>query len=124
MVRANVLVHVPWLTEGGMDLKIGQYPTPLGYETIDPSTNPFYSHSYIFNFGLPFKHTRAMAVTHVNDTLDIYSERDTGSNTTFGPLGDNNGVVGGIGGFNLTLLGSNLTILGLTPFGPEDATRA
>ena len=45
VVEANVLAHVPWITEGGMDLKVGQYPTPLGYETIDPSTNPFYSHS-------------------------------------------------------------------------------
>lgn len=123
VVEANVLAHVPWLTDGGMDWKIGQYPTPLGYETIDPSTNPFYSHSYIFNFGLPFKHTGALAVTHVNDVLDIYAGVDTGTNTTFGPLGDNNGAIGGIGGFNLTLLGGNLTILALTHFGPEQATR-
>jgi hypothetical protein len=124
VVEANVQAHVPWLTEGGIDLKAGQYPTPLGYETIDPSTNPFYSHSYIFQFGLPFKHTGGLAVTHVNDLLDIYSGIDTGSNTTFGPLGENNGAIGGIGGFNLTLLGGNLTILALTHFGPEDATRA
>jgi hypothetical protein len=124
VVEANVQAHVPWLTEGGIDLKVGQYPTPLGYETIDPSTNPFYSHSYIFQFGLPFKHTGALAITHVNDLLDVYSGIDTGSNTTFGPLGENNGAIGGIGGFNLTLLGGNLTILALTHFGPEDATRA
>ena len=86
-------------------MKVGQYPTPIGYETIDPSTNPFYSHSYIFNFGLPFKHTGVLAVTHVNDMLDIYTGIDTGTNTTFGPLGDNNGAIGGIGGFNLTLHG-------------------
>src|SRR5215472_10647463 len=72
VVEANVLAHVPWLTEGGMDLKFGQYPTPLGYETIDPSTNPFYSHSYIFQFGLPFKHTGALTVTHVNSIVDVY----------------------------------------------------
>ena len=123
VVEANVLAHVPWLTEGGMDLKIGQYPTPLGYETIDPSTNPFYSHSFIFNFGLPFKHTGALTVTHVNDLLDIYAGIDTGTNTTFGPLGDNNGAIGGVGGFNLTLLDGNLTVLALTHFGPEQATR-
>jgi Putative beta-barrel porin-2, OmpL-like. bbp2 len=124
VVEANVLAHLPWLTEGGIDLKAGQYPTPLGYETIDPSTNPFYSHSYIFQFGLPFKHTGALATTHVNDTLDIYTGVDTGTNTTFGPLGDNNGAIGGIGGFNLTYLEGKLTILALTHFGPEDATRA
>ena len=72
--------------------------TPLGYETIDPSTNPFYSHSYIFQFGLPFKHTGALTATHVNRRLDVYAGIDTGTNTTFGPLGDNNGAVGGIGG--------------------------
>ena len=70
------------------------------------------THSYIFQFGLPFKHTGGLAVTHVNDVLDIYSGIDTGTNTTFGPLGDNNGAIGGIGGFNLTLMGGNLTILG------------
>jgi hypothetical protein len=123
VVEANVLAHVPWLTEGGMDLKFGQYPTPLGYETIDPSTNSFYSHSYIFQFGLPFKHTGALAVTHVNDTLDIYSGFDTGTNTTFGPLGEDNGAEGGIAGFNLTYLDGKLTILALTHFGPEQSTR-
>ena len=116
-----MLAHLPWLTEGGIDLKAGQYPTPLGYETIDPSTNPFYSHSYIFQFGLPFKHTGALTTTHVNDVLDIYAGVDTGTNTTFGPLGDNNGAVGGIGGFNLTFLDGNLTVLALTHFGPETA---
>jgi hypothetical protein len=124
VVEANLQAHLPYLTEGGIDLKIGQYPTPLGYETIDPSTNPFYSHSYIFQFGLPFKHTGALAVTHVNGTLDIYSGVDTGTNTTFGPLGENNGAIGGVGGFNLTFLDGNLTILALTHFGPEQATRA
>jgi Putative beta-barrel porin-2, OmpL-like. bbp2 len=124
VVEANVLAHLPWLTEGGIDVKVGQYPTPLGYETIDPSTNPFYSHSYIFQFGLPFKHTGALATTHVNDVLDVYTGIDTGTNTTFGPLGDNNGAVAGIGGFNLTFLAGKLTILALTHFGPEDATGA
>jgi hypothetical protein len=123
VVEANVLAHLPWLTEGGIDLKAGQYPTPLGYETIDPSTNLFYSHSYIFQFGLPFKHTGALTVTHVNGMLDIYAGADTGTNTTFGPLGDNNGAVGGLGGFNLTFLDGNLTALALTHFGPEQPTR-
>jgi hypothetical protein len=78
-------------TCGTQALSSGQYPTPLGYETIDPSTNLFYSHSYIFNFGLPFKHTGALTVTHLNDVVDVYAGVDTGTNTTFGRLGDNNG---------------------------------
>jgi hypothetical protein len=100
VVEANVQAHLPWLTEGGVDLKAGQYPTPVGYETIDPSTNLFYSYFYIFQFGLPSKHT--------------------GANTTWGPLGENNGAIGGIG---LNLMDGNLRILALTHFGPEEATR-
>ena len=91
---------------------------------IDPSANPFYSHSYIFQFGLPFKHTGALATIHVNDTLDVYSGLDTGTNTTWGPLGDNNSAIGGIAGFGLNnLMGGNMTILALTHVGPEQATR-
>jgi hypothetical protein len=123
IVEANVLGHFPWLTEGGIDLKAGQYSSPLGNETIDPSTNLFYSHSYIFQFGLPFKHTGALTITHVNSTLDVYAGVDTGANTTFGPLGDNNSAIGGIGGFALNLMDGNLTVLALTHFGPEQATR-
>ena len=123
IVEANVQFHLPILTEGGMDLKAGQYSTPIGYETINPLTNPFYSHSYIFQFGLPFKHTGALTTTHVTDWLDVYAGVDTGTNTTMGILGDNNGAIGGIGGFNFTLMGGNLTILALTHVGPEYPTR-
>ena len=123
VVEANALFHLPVLTTGGIDLKVGQYSTPLGYETIDPSTNPFYSHTYIFQFGLPFEHTGFLTTTHVNDVLDIYAGLDTGTNTTFGPRGENNSAFGGIGGVNLTLMGGNLTILALTHVGPEQASR-
>jgi hypothetical protein len=123
IVEADALAHLPWLTEGGIDLKVGQYPSPLGYESIDPSSNPFYSHSYIFQFGLPFKHTGVLATTHVSSVLDIYAGADTGANTTFGPLGDDNGAGGGVAGFGLNLMDGNLTVLALTHFGPEQATR-
>ena len=123
IVEANVQFHLPVLTAGGIDLKAGQYSTPLGYETIDPSTNPFYSHSYIFQFGLPFKHTGFLTTTHVNDTLDVYAGLDTGTNTTFGSLGETNSAIGGIGGVNLTLMGGSLTVLALTHVGPEQASR-
>jgi hypothetical protein len=123
LVEANALFHIPGPTDGGVDLKLGMYPTPLGFETIDPSTNPFYSHSYIFQFGLPFKHTGGLAVVHVNDLLDIYAGIDTGTNTTWGPYGENNSALGGIAGLNLTLMGGNLTILALTHAGPEQSSR-
>jgi hypothetical protein len=123
IVEANVSVHTPWLTEGGIDFKIGQFSTPEGYETIDPSNNPFYSHSYIFAFGLPFKQTGAYAVTHLNGNIDVYTGVDTGEQTSFGG-GDNNSAIAGMLGVNLTLLGGNLTMLALSHFGPENPTRS
>lgn len=120
-IAANLQAHLPWLTPGGIDVKAGQYPTPLGFETIDPSTNPFYSHSYIFNFGLPFVHTGVLGIWHATPTVDIYGAVDSGTNTTLGG-GDNNQAAAGLFGVGLTLLDGNLTVLGLTHFGPEDPT--
>ena len=124
LVEANVLIHLPVLFEGGIDIKGGQYVTPFGSETIDPSTNPFYSHSYIFNFGIPFKHTGVLTTSHVSSMLDIYLGVDTGSNTSFGPYGENNSAVAFLGGFGLNLMEGNLTVVALTHAGPENASRA
>ena len=38
VTEASVAVRVPVLQ--GLDLKVGLYPTPLGFETIDPSHQP------------------------------------------------------------------------------------
>ena len=120
IVTADLAIHLPWLSPGGIDVKAGQYPTPIGYETIDPSTNPFYSHSYIFNFGIPLKHTGVMATWHVNDTVDLWAGVDSGVNTSLGD-GDNNGAAAGLFGFGLNnLLGGKLTILALSHIGPEN----
>lgn len=124
IIEADALAHLPLVTAGGIDLKVGQYPTPLGYEVITPAGNPFYSHSYIFQFGLPFKHTGALSTMHVSEMLDLYLGVDTGTNTSLGKNGDNNGALGGIGGFGLNLRGGNLTILALTHIGPENARNA
>jgi hypothetical protein len=122
IVEGDVLLHLPFPTDGGMDVKLGMYPTPIGYETIDPSTNPFYSHSYIFNFGLPLKHTGVLTTTHLTPMIDLYLGIDTGVNTTFGVgTGDENSAPAGIAGFGLNLMGGNLTILALTHIGPENS---
>ena len=124
ITQANVQLHTPWLFSGGMDFKAGMYPTPLGLEVIDPSQNPFYSHSYIFNFALPLLHTGVVSISHVTDILDIYAGVDSGVNTALGPYtGDNNSSYAGLGGLQLTLLGGNLTILALTHIGPENPGR-
>jgi hypothetical protein len=119
VVEASASVRVPVL--GGLDVKAGIYPTPLGFETIDPSTNPFYSHSYIFNFGLPLKHFGVLAVLHATDTLDLYGAVDGGENTTWGDQqGNNDGAADGLFGIGFTLLGGRLTGGALSHFGPEN----
>jgi hypothetical protein len=125
IVEANLQVHLPWLTKGGIDLKIGEYVTLEGAEVISAPDNPLYSHSYIFNFGVPFKHTGVLTTTHLDDWLDLYAGFDTGVNTTFGCCGlytgDNNRGVAFHGGFGFTLLDGNLTILATTHIGAENA---
>lgn len=118
IIEANLLVHLPVLTPSGMDIKVGQYSTPIGVEVIDPTGNTFYSHSYDFNFGIPLKHTGILTITHVNPKLDIYAGYDTGVNTSIGGGGgDQAGRFHFLGGFALNL--KNLTILALTHIGPE-----
>ena len=119
-VEAWGIVHLPWLFAGGIDVKAGQYVTLEGAETIDPTTNYLYSHSYIFNFGIPLVHTGVMTISHVDPMVDIYLGVDTGVNTTFGNhQGDNNGAAAFHGGIGLNLLDGNLTILATTHIGPE-----
>ena len=125
-IQANISAHLPWLTAGGIDAKAGQYPTPLGFEVIDPSANPFYSHSFIYNFGLPFLHTGFQATAHVNDTLDLWFGADSGNQTTLGAnTGDNNGAPAGLFGFGLNnLAGGKLSVVALSHVGAETASRA
>ncbi|MFL5043372.1 MAG: porin [Xanthobacteraceae bacterium] len=127
IVEAHALFHAPWFTPGGMDIKVGQYVTLEGAEVISAPDNPLYTHSYIFNFGIPFKHTGIMTTTHVTPALDIYAGVDTGVNTTFGHRlddfrsGDNNKAAAFHGGIGLNnLFNGALTILATTHIGPEN----
>src|SRR6266851_1894878 len=47
------LFQLPGLTSCGIDLKVGQYVTLEGAEVIYAPDNALYTHSYIFNFGIP-----------------------------------------------------------------------
>ena len=122
--EASISVRLPSIFANGLDIKAGIYPTPLGVELIDPKTNPFYSHSYIFNYGLPYKHTGVLATAHVSDLLDLYLGIDSGTNTAIGyGSGDNNNRPGGIAGVGLNFLEGKLTVLALTHIGPENSKR-
>ncbi len=124
IVEANVTVRLPGIFANGLDIKAGIYPTPLGVELIDPRTNAFYSHSYIFNYGLPYKHIGALATAHVSDLIDLYLGVDSGTNVAIGyGSGDNNNRPGGIAGIGFNLLEGKLTVLALSHMGPENSKR-
>ena len=118
VVEAYVNAHLPILTAGGVDIKAGQFVTLEGAEVIYAPGNFFYSHTYIFNFGIPFKHTGILTTTHVSKTLDIYAGITSGVNTTLWK-GDNNGSPSFHGGLGLNLMGGKLTIYATTSIGPE-----
>jgi len=116
IVEAYLAMHCPILTEGGVDFKFGKAVTLEGAETIDPRTNFFYSHSYIFNFGIPLTYTGAMMTIHATKELDLIGGVTRGVNTS---TQDNNGSAGFQGGFGLNLQDGKLTILAITSLGPE-----
>lgn len=119
VVEAFLNYHLPILTKDGVDVKVGQFVTLEGAEVIDARGNFFYSHSYIFNFGIPFKHTGFMVHTALNPQLEVHAGLTTGVNTTFGRDGDNNDAISFHGGIGLNFLNGDLTILVTSHIGPE-----
>jgi hypothetical protein len=59
LTQAYVDVNVPLGT--GLLVRLGKFVTPLGYETIQPTTSPLYSHSYLFGFAKPYTNTGVLA---------------------------------------------------------------
>lgn len=121
VVEAYGNVHFPLSflnKDAGVDVRFGQFATIIGAETIDPRTNVFYSHDYIFNFGIPLQHLGVLTTTHFNPTLDVYAGVTRGVNTS---IYDNNGYAAFLGGFGLNgLAGGKLTLLATTSIGPEN----
>jgi putative OmpL-like beta-barrel porin-2 len=108
--------HLPILSAGGLDVKLGKYQDLSSAETTDPRTNVFYSKSYIYNFGIPISHLGGLAIWHATPLVDLYFGLDRGLNM----VGDNNTSIALEAGFGLNLLDGNLTVLALTHIGPEN----
>ncbi|MEP6604235.1 MAG: outer membrane beta-barrel protein, partial [Spartobacteria bacterium] len=116
LVEAYLNLHFPIVTEGGVDLKLGKFVTLEGAETIDPRANPFYSHTYIFNFGIPFNHTGVLATWHATSQVDISAGLTRGVNTS---IEDNNDRPAFHGAVGLNFLDGKLVALTSTHIGPE-----
>jgi hypothetical protein len=116
LVEGYLNLHFPIITGGGLDLKLGKFVTLEGAETIDPHTNFFYSHTYIFNFGIPFNNTGALATWHATSHLNLVAGLTRGVNTS---VDDNNDSAAFDGGIGLDLNESKLVISAATHIGPE-----
>ena len=115
--EVSLSVHIPIPATNGLDIKGGKYQDPMSAETLDPRNNVFYSHSYIYTFGVPENETGGLAILHVNNYVDLYGGVNRGINVS---LADNNASVAFEGGIGLNLLGGNLTSVALTSIGPEN----
>jgi hypothetical protein len=116
LVEGYLNLHFPIISEGGLDLKLGKFVTLEGAETIDPRTNIFYSHTYIFNFGIPFNHTGALATLHATKWLDLMGGVVRGVNTS---IDDNNDSLAFHGGIALNFNDGKVVVAASTHIGPE-----
>jgi hypothetical protein len=69
--QAYFSVHVPILTDGGVDLKLGRQYVPLGFDTTMAPYRPMYSLSYVWLYSQNGATTGAIATIHVNPKLDV-----------------------------------------------------
>ena len=86
LVQAYVDFGIP--VGNGLRIRAGKFVTLLGQETINPTTNALYSHSYLFGYAIPFTHTGVLGTYAVNDKLTIDAGFTRGWNQA---LKDNNG---------------------------------
>lgn len=59
LTQAYAQVNIP--VGNGLVLTAGKFVTPLGAETINPTTNWLYSHSFLFGYAIPFTNTGVTA---------------------------------------------------------------
>ena len=65
LTQAYVNAFIP--VGNGLTLTAGKFVTLLGYETINPTSNALFSHSYSFGFAIPFTNTGMTAAYAINN---------------------------------------------------------
>ena len=91
IVQAYFDVSLPVGT--GLRLRAGKIVTPLGYEVINPTGNPFFSHSYLFTYAIPLTHTGVWGHYVLSPDFAIDAGLARGWNQS---LRDNNGAAEGM----------------------------
>ena len=75
--------HLPILTDGGVDVKVGRMNTIIGYNGFLAPYRPFYSSDYQFFYSQDGAFTGFLTDLHVNNRLDIWNGMTLGANTFF-----------------------------------------
>lgn len=65
----------------GLNIKVGHFYTPIGYETVPAPDNFFYTHAYTMQYGEPFTHTGILGNYAVDNNWSVMGGVVTGSAT-------------------------------------------
>jgi len=80
---------------GGVNVKVGHFLTPLGYETVPSTRNFFFTHSYTHFNSEPFTHTGVLATITPTSAISLYGGWSLGWDTGFDQLNGGNTAIGG-----------------------------
>lgn len=83
-----VSAHLPVLTEGGVDVRVGRMSTVIGFESALAPYRPFYSNDYQWFYAQDGAFTGVRADLHVNKQLDVIGAITMGANTFYTMRGD------------------------------------
>ncbi|AMV38276.1 outer membrane beta-barrel protein [Planctomyces sp. SH-PL62] len=75
--------HLPILTEGGMDVKVGRMNTIIGYNGFLAPYRPFYSSDYQFFYSQDGAFTGFLTNLNVTKRLEFWNGMTLGANTFF-----------------------------------------
>jgi len=80
---AYLSVHLPILTEGGMNVKVGRMNTIIGWNGFLAPYRPLYSSDYQFFYSQDGAFTGFLTQLVVSDRMDIWNGMTLGANTFF-----------------------------------------
>ncbi len=98
-----------------LDIRFGKFVTLLGQETINPTGNALYSHTYLFGDAIPFTQTGVLLTYILNDSMTIEGGITRGWGQS---LRDNNGAIDFLGEFSWQISKATKVILNAS-FGPQ-----
>ena len=84
-----VSAHLPIITEGGMDVKVGRMNTIIGYNGFLSPYRPFYSSDYQFFYSQDGAFTGFLTDLHASKRLDVWNGMTFGANTFFTKRSEN-----------------------------------